>query len=147
MFCACTTTNVKDSILNSFRNPQSVLRIVVATVAFGMGLDCPNVRRIIHWGPSSDLEQYLQETGRAGRDKLQSRAILFNIGLPGVELDSKMKEYSNNKDTCRRKLLLKHFDDTFESDQSIIVSNCQCCDVCAQVCMCTNLIKNFILEY
>lgn len=57
---------MKKAILETFPKQDSVLRVVVATIAFGMGLDCPNVRRVIHWGPSSDIESYLQETGRAG---------------------------------------------------------------------------------
>ena len=44
-----------------FCNAQGVVRVVIGTVAFGMGLDCPNVHRIIHWGPFSNLEQYVQE--------------------------------------------------------------------------------------
>ena len=53
-----------------------VLRVVMTTVAFGMGIDCPDVRRIIRWSPPSDAEPYLQETGRACRDGGQSRAVL-----------------------------------------------------------------------
>ena len=68
MFTACTRTDVKENILKSFCDPEGLLRVVVATVAFGMGLDCPNVRRVVHWGSSSDIEHYLQETGLAGRD-------------------------------------------------------------------------------
>ena len=64
MFSACTHPDVKDEVLKSFCNPNGILRIVVATIAFGMGLECPNVSRIIHWGPPSDVESYLQETGR-----------------------------------------------------------------------------------
>lgn len=76
MFTACTTTDVKDWILKSFTLPNGKLRIVVATVAFGMGLDCLNIHRIIHWGPPSDLESYIQETGRAGRDGEVAQAII-----------------------------------------------------------------------
>lgn len=60
MFTACTHAAVKNDILESFCAADGVLRVVVATVAFGMGLDCPNVRRIIHWGPSNDIELYIQ---------------------------------------------------------------------------------------
>ena len=56
MFTACTTATVKRTILELFCKSDSNLRIVVATVAFGMGLDCPNVRSVIHWGPSGDIE-------------------------------------------------------------------------------------------
>lgn len=63
MFCACTTSGVKKTILKSFCDTNSVLRIVVTTIAFGMGLDCPNVHHVLHWGPSGDIEQYVQETG------------------------------------------------------------------------------------
>ena len=79
MFTACTTASVKERILQSFGSPSSILRVVVATIAFGVGLDCPSVRRDIHWGPSADIEQYLQESGHAGRD-----------GLPQVQLLSCM---------------------------------------------------------
>ena len=99
MFCACTTTSVKNAILQSFCSTNSKLRVVVATVAFGMGLDCPNVRRIIHWGPSSDVEQYLQETGRAGRDGLPAQAILYNIELIGVTVEESMKLYCGDLQT------------------------------------------------
>lgn len=86
MFTACTRPDVKEAILKAFCDPKGLLRVVVATVAFGMGLDCPNVRRVIHWGPSSDIEQYLQETGRAGRDDLPSIAVLHAVDLTG-EID------------------------------------------------------------
>lgn len=42
-----------------------------------MGIDCPNVRQIVHWGAPADIEAYLQETGRAGRDGLQACSVLF----------------------------------------------------------------------
>ena len=60
MFSA--STEEKD-ILLSFTDPQSSLRIVVATIAFGMGLDAPDAGRIIHYGPSDTIEAYIQETG------------------------------------------------------------------------------------
>ena len=94
MFTACTTATVKRTILELFCKSDSNLRIIVATVAFGMGLDCPNVRSvIIHWGPSGDIEQYLQETGRAGRDGLPAEAVLYNVGLHGIAIEESMKVY------------------------------------------------------
>ena len=132
MFTACTPMSVKEDILQSFCDVNGILRVVVATVAFGMGLDCPNVRRIIHWGLSADLEQYVQETGRAGRDNVASLATLY---LPPMSLrfaDQRMKEYCNNVDKCRRLLMLEQFKDTPTNPCSddINYSKGFCCDVC-----------------
>lgn len=63
---------------------DSVLRILIATTAFGMGIDCIDIRRVIHWGYPTDLESYVQETGRAGRDEEQSEAILISGGKKKV---------------------------------------------------------------
>lgn len=112
MFCACTTESVKSAILSSFCSPASKLRGVVATIAFGKGLDCPNVRQVIHWGPSEDIEQYVQETGRAGRDGMDAYALLYSVSLPGVIVEESMNSYCLNMQTCRRKLILAHFDQT-----------------------------------
>ena len=74
MFTACTTSGVKDAILNSFKKENGKVRILISTVAFGMGIDCASVRRVIHWGPPANKEEYLQETGHAGRDGKMSYA-------------------------------------------------------------------------
>ena len=68
MYTRCTETHVKETILKSFSAPDGNLRVVIGTIAFGMGLDCPDVQEVIHWGPSADIESCIQEIGRAGRD-------------------------------------------------------------------------------
>ena len=59
MYMSCTDPVVKEEIISAFTK-ESNLRIVIATVAFGMGIDCPNVRQVIHLGTPSDLESYVQ---------------------------------------------------------------------------------------
>ena len=67
MFTSVTDAQQKDVIISLFTNP-SHLRIIVAMVAFELGINCPDVRQIVHAGMPVDLESYIQETGRAGKD-------------------------------------------------------------------------------
>ena len=76
MFTGCTDEAVKNQILQS-STKDSCLRVVCATIAFGMGVDCPDIRQVVHFGPPDDLESYVQETGRAGRDGLPSLALFY----------------------------------------------------------------------
>ena len=67
MFTSCVDEEVKSQIITSFTSDQYPLRLVVATVAFGMGLDCPYVRQVIHLGAPDDTESYTGDwTGRKG---------------------------------------------------------------------------------
>ena len=63
MFTRCTHIDVKSTIITNFTSTKAPLRIVIATIAFAMGLDCPDVRQIVHWGCPDDVEMYVQEIG------------------------------------------------------------------------------------
>ncbi|MGP8319518.1 MAG: DNA helicase RecQ [Methanosarcinaceae archaeon] len=119
-------------------------QIIVATVAFGMGIDKPNVRFVVHYDLPKNLESYYQETGRGGRDGLECDCIMFfghgdrykieyfidrmsrkqerDIAL--VQLRDMIDYCESN--TCRRKVMLKYFGEEFKSD------NCGGCDVCLE---------------
>ena len=137
MFTACTDQEVKSQIIESFTNLSSPLRILFATVAFGMGIDCPNIRQVVHLGTPDDAEGYVQEIGRAGRDGNLSMALLMKMKRNYHKVDKSMKEYMKNSDKCRRDALYSSMDNY---DHQNIAPLCICCDVCALRCRCNSCI-------
>ena len=123
----------KELVLKLFMDPSSACRVVISAVALGMGLDCPEVRHVIHYGVPSTVEAYYQESGRCGRDGLAATAtIMFNghdikqEPHPLVSID--MRRFCLS-DTCLRKCLLQHFGQLDRCD----ALNGRCCSVCQTV--------------
>lgn len=134
MYTKCTEASIKEDIIMQFSKCDSTLRIIIATIAFGMGLDCPDVRQIFHWGASNDIESYIQETGRCGRDGYTSNAVLFHSKSDERLLSPLMIGYCHNDKMCRRERLFSDFDGSDMIKKPC--SQCLCCDICALSCKC-----------
>lgn len=133
MFTSITNKDVQDCIIASFCHSDAPLCIVICTIAFGMGLDCVDVTQVIHWGPASNLESYMQECGRAGRNGQLSSALLYLRKKSHFKfISADMKQYCMNTSVCRRALLCAYFE-----CEKLHVTGCACCDICALSCKCT----------
>ncbi len=132
---AATRAGVQDQFL------RDEIHVVVATVAFGMGIDKPNVRFVVHYDMPRHIEGYYQETGRAGRDGLPAEAFML-YGAQDIVTARGLIENGTNADQvrieshklnamvalaeslgCRRRVLLGYFGERLESD-------CGNCDTC-----------------
>jgi len=130
----------RSKVQDDFMNDKT--QIIVATIAFGMGIDKSNIRWVIHYNLPSNVESFYQEIGRAGRDSMPSDTLLFftyqdiltrqdmiassempeeQKQLLSAKLD-RMKQYAT-AEICRRRVLLSYFNENFAKD-------CQNCDVC-----------------
>jgi len=133
MFTSVTDQEVKQQILKSFSNPSAPLRVVCATIAFGMGIDTPDVHRIIHFGAPNHLHSYIQETGRGGRDGKLTVATLLPVNKYNISCSRQILTYQKNATQCRRDLL---FSDTDNYNHLDMGTKCLCCDICAISCDC-----------
>ena len=139
---------MKEEILEQLNFQPSKIRVVLATIAFGMGVDIRSIRQVIHIGPPRTIREYFQETGRAGRDGQPSKAILYynnrDIVKNKVRLQEEIRLYCQSKDHCLRSLLLQCLDIKHQPLSCSVAH--LCCSVCKNTCLCVSRVQSLIEE-
>lgn len=130
-------------------NFQSLLRLIICTIAFGMGINIPDIEVVVHWGACDSMMDYWQEVGRAGRDGRASKAMYYVTPRSILQTSDTMKELCKALDqsniTCFRDAILKNFTGYSPAPVRSVCTlkyiecdclYCKCCHLCRKACPC-----------
>lgn len=149
---------LQEYTLDEFVKPQSFIRVLVATIAFGMGVEIRDVREVVHWGNSKSVLSYWQQVGRCGRDGEASRAVWYPKAAVGGEDKQLFTQMKQDTASCLRLPILTSFIipgmdvtsiDNMKDRQSCCnklkctpmckCALCLCCSNCMKRCRCSTL--------
>lgn len=133
----------REQILQSMAVSDGSMRVLIATIAYGMGIDCKDVKVVIHYGPSKNLEAYMQESGRAGRTSSEMCKSVLYSSLMLKYCHEGIKTYAKESLQCKGKMLLSNFYADLSNISEPEHAH-QCCDVCQRDCNCQGSSCDFV---
>lgn len=134
MYHSETLVHVKDSITRDMSIVNGTIKILICTSAAGMGVNFVGVDHVVHYGPPKNVDDLLQQLGRAGRDGKQAHHLLLYCPRQCRDLSDEVKEYLKCT-TCYRKQLMSYYGG---QDELSMVDKHVCCTYCALSCCCAN---------
>ena len=147
MYHAHISNDLQQHVLEHFRQPNSVTRLLICTIAFGMGVEIGDIKRVIHWGKVQSLLVFWQEVGRCGRDGSPAHAIWYPASVAGPDHD--VLKTVKKAEQCVRETILRTFSITDEDKDelqqlsmrracslSVKCEHCTCCSYCRSQCQC-----------
>ncbi|XP_062620640.1 uncharacterized protein LOC134282227 [Saccostrea cucullata] len=163
MFHANTDPISKERILNEFTKPSGNVQVLISTVAFGMGINIPDVDIVVHWGLPTSCLSYWQEVGRCARDGRAGQAVCYGFKRSVSKCEEEMKDLMK-LELCVRVSMLKNFNllgmqsrDLEILKQSIncqgdcdkicSCKKCKCCTVCSSHCSCPQRTKDHLQSF
>jgi len=138
MFTGSSTDDDKTRLVEAFKSPTGNVRVMVTTVAFGMGVNIPDVDTVVHWGAPRSFLSYWQEVGRAGRSGNPAIALLVPYKRSTIKAmcDEDFASSLKSQQCVRRKTLLALLTKEMDSAQLPTAASCDgLCSVC-RCCRC-----------
>ena len=133
MYHANTLDKHKKRVMTGLLKVNGVCRVVIATTALGIGINIPNVRYVIHYGPPREVDDFMQEIVRGGRDGKEATSLLYYNGTQLHKCEKPMKVYAKSTGVCLRQITLNQFEETNVPNQGTH----ECYMVCHQLCKCS----------
>lgn len=131
IFHSLTLPKYKKRVMDSFKSDSGYVRVVIATSALSMGVNFPDVKYVVHYGPARSLVDHIQEVGRAGRNGKKADDITIYYDQQLATCEKAVKDFVKT-DGCLRKGIFMPFDPDIES----VTPMHECCSMCEEDCKC-----------